>query len=838
VCHDLNITLAANLNTQGVMPVSTNNNYPSTVVEGEQKHDEEATTGFTADANVVSAQPARPIGIDDVIFRSSSTNYQQDIATFLRKPVILSSGVVSTTDTTATVIYQGNLPYDMVNISTLYREKIRGFLGIRATMKIRIQINGSRVQQGRYMLCYLPTCGSGNNGKEANVVNARFNTRVQRTQLFNVQLDVNCDTEAHMTIPYLSSMNYVPTYYLPGGSGAGGYGQLGVLRLYAYSPLTVAAGPTTAGYTIWAHFEDVELVGPAVPQSGSIFKKGKGPSEKEADAKNIGPVGATLAKVSDASALLAHVPFISDYANGVSWFTNILAGAANVFGWSKPANMQVTNHVRRTALQGFCNVDASDNNEILGVSQQNTVGVLPGFSGTDVDEMDFSFIKTIPAWVATLSWSSANVSGSSIFTYAVGCGGFATRTLPSGRQILDYVPFQFIANYFSYWRGSLVFTIKLVKTEFHSGRLCFAFFPTESYSGVVPVRTLGETPFLHREIVDIRLCNEVTFTVPFLSSSPWRPIRGVGNITGYFDCYVLDPLVAPDNVPANIDIILEIAAGPDFEVAVPFPNAIMPVIGATPQSGNLFSKPKPQTEICELTESTIGGSKASMNVGVNCLATIGESVTSFRTLLKMNDVLASSGLLNTDNLYMNVMPFGVPVVSAGAVTDTIPRTTGDLYAALAGCYVLSRGGVRWKFITSVNNDQSLDVTYLTPFAAGRPNINDTVVTAAVNFNNRDTYADRLHNVQSYTNTPQNKCVEVQVPMYHNWHSRVNSQHMVNSLLPYTFAPTDLTTKFGLVLRFGSNLANAVPCRSGSEDTNFGVFASIPPMTYVATPLLE
>jgi len=837
VYYDLKNTLAAN--AQGVIPIANNNNYPSTVVEGEQVHDVEATTGFTADAGIVSAAPARPIGIDDVLFRSSSTNFQQDIATFLRKPVILSAGTLSTTDTTSSIIYQGNLPFDMVNVSTLYREKIRGFLGLRATMKIRIQVNGNRMQQGRYMLCYLPTCGSGNTGKEATVVNARFNTRVQRSQLFNVQLDVNCDTEAHMSIPYLSSMNYVPTYYLPGGSGAGGYGQLGVLRLYAYSPLISPGGSTTCAYTIWAHFEDVELIGPAVPQSGSVFKKGKGPSERESEAAEIGPIGATLTKISDASALLAKVPLISDYASGVSWFTNILAGSANVFGWSKPANLSPNHIVKRTLLGGFCNVDSSDNSNVLSVSQQNMVGVLPGFSGTDIDEMDFSFLKTIPAWQATLGWSTTDGSGVNIFSYLTSCNGTVTRTLPSTRVVLDFVPFQFIANYFTYWRGSLVFTIKFVKTEFHSGRLCFSFYPSETYSNTFPVRTLAETPFLHREIVDIRMCNEVTFTVPFLSSSPWRPIRGIGNFTGWFDCWVLDPLVAPANVSGSIQLILEVAAGPDFEVAVPFPNTVGPVLGVTPQSGNVFGKPKPQTDVCELVEGTLGGASASMNIGVNAMATIGESVTSFRALLKMTDILGNiDPVLNVPNPYVNILPFASAAISAGLAVDITPRTTCDLYGALCGCYVLSRGGVRLKIIPSPNNNSKVTVSYITPFNSSAASVGDMVLFASSNANGRSDYSDRIHNVQVYDNVSQNKCIEFQVPQYHFWHSRVNSIHMVNSALPATFGGTSLMTKFSVSTRFSDNATTPVVCRSGSEDTNFGVFCCIPPMAYLGGTTTE
>lgn len=296
----------------GVNPTANTNNHPETIVDGTNSVAADATTVFVNDADVAHVATNEPRSVPRLLATSSSTNYAQDIATFLRKPVVLASGNLSITDVTASPLLNANLPYDAFNASILFTDKVRGFLGIRCTMHLRWQINGNRFQQGRYMMVYVPTGGSPRaNPSTALSVTAHTNTLVARTQLFRVELDVNCDTEGTMVIPFLSSMNYVPISSLHGGSG---YGNLGAVFIYPYAPLVSPTGPTTASWVCWVHFEDVELIGPCAPQSGKggfkNSKKSRNPTEVEQDSVGVGPVSSMLVKVSKAAGLFSPVPLL------------------------------------------------------------------------------------------------------------------------------------------------------------------------------------------------------------------------------------------------------------------------------------------------------------------------------------------------------------------------------------------------------------------------------------------------------------------------------------------------------------------------------------------------
>lgn len=72
---------------------------------------------------------------------------------------------------------------------------------------------------------------------------------------------------------------------------------------------------------------------------------------------------------------------------------------------------------------------------------------------------------------------------------------------------------------FSYWRGSIVFTFKIVKTNYHSGRLLFCAIPNDSSTSVDV--TISTSAYLNREIMDIREGAVYKVVVPYASLRPW-----------------------------------------------------------------------------------------------------------------------------------------------------------------------------------------------------------------------------------------------------------------------------------------------------------------------------
>lgn len=801
------------------------------VVEADAAAETAQTTVFVTDANVVSSKVMNHLTMDQAFRSSSFSMNSQDIKAFLAKPFTISQGVLSTTDTVSTF---ARLICPINTIPGMYSDKLRGFAGWRMDVKFRIVFNATRFQMGRYMLCWVPYGGTYLSTKIAAWDTAYTNTLTQRTQLQRVEFDLNCDSEATLEIPYTSMFNYIPISSI---SDANVPGQLGSIRLIPYEALTVDTGLQTVAYTLYASYHNVELVGAAAPQSGKRegrAKKRNDPTEQEQASKGIGPVESMMNIGYDISSALTAVPVLSNFALPASWIFDTAAGVAAHFGWSKPANLDTIKRITQNYAPYFGSVDNDDISLPLAGSVKNQVDPALGFSSTDLDEMDFKFFVTMPAHFRRVAWLTSDNVGLPLFEVQLSPRNFSISRPLQLPGVTDFTPVAFVAKHFKYWRGSIVFKIKLVKTEFHSGRLSIGFFPF-NYNQPTPSAPLhGNSMYINRHILDIREANELTLTIPYLNESPWMDSDDNGAI-GTFGIYVEDKLVAPSTVPQSCVLLIEVAGGPDMEFACPVPSYLSPALRAAPQSG-IISREEPNNA-CSLVTAAIGGTELHENDVVNAAMCIGEKISSFRALLRHSNSLVGTAITAASS-YKNFIPFAIPVYIADLAAPVIPFTTSDLYGTLASCYLFSRGGVRLKMLVLNDSDATQKVRTLVSYLSPR---NRTDASPSRIYDNPGTTLEsNATNPFEYQNGPKvlsrtadGQPLEVFVPQYHRYHSRVNMDHSVSTTFPYSFAKPSTVTPFIVdvqapgVVAYNAYRANWF--RSGADDCNFGVFISIPPM---------
>jgi hypothetical protein len=830
VPYYLNFTLATNQNPGVSDPSQVGNITPITVNDSSDIGD--STTKFINDKESSFATIIKPKSMDPSFYKSSTDTISQEIRDFLSKPVIIQQGTFTTTDTFST--FPELLMPTTFNTSPVIKDKLSGYAGFRATTVLRLVVNANRFQQGRYNLQFLYTGGgSTQNSNLARRNTALQNTLVQRSQLPHVELDLCCDTEAVLRIPYNALPNY--TSYR-GFNTTATFSNVGYAKIYPYSPLAAVSGPTTCGFTLWAYMEDVELISAAIPQSGRAFSskvKTKSESEKEQVSVGMGPVTSALVQIRDASSFLSKIPLISTYASTTSWFADILSNATNVFGWAKPINLEHSMRMNQNYLPYSANVDGPDNSFPLSYKTTAAVGSAAGFSGTDIDEMDFSFLCTIPSYHSTLSWDVSTATGAVLFVKDVSPFGLTVTRVVGTTTVYDYAPYQFVASFFGKWRGSFVIKLKLVKTEFHSGRLVVSFSPNDTNIIAPPAVTLTNTAYLHRQIIDIRETNEFTFVIPYVSNAPYRNaiVNGISAI-GNINIHVLDPLVAPATVTQSIGIIVETCMGADAEFAGPINNTFQPVFGLNPQSGEPFST-STDDNVCQNFNSSIGSSSIVQS-HTNALFCIGEKVSSLRSLIRLPSQLRPS-VAPTATLYLNMNPFCNPYVSinSGGTTITPPTFLTDIYGMIQHCYLYSRGGVRLKFIDNTA------VTAADPFIVyvktTRGNINSNVEFNGIVYDGATdstgaTLADGRFGVPSMFYKP-GYSGEVQIPQYCNYHSRLVTDN-VNHTIGASYLDANESLSSGCVITRTTVPPTATVAsvyRAGADDANFGMFLAVPPM---------
>jgi hypothetical protein len=312
------------------------------------------------------------------------------IKDFLSRPIIIQTGLWSQTQATETQLYTANFPEVLIS-NTMYQEKLRGFVGLRATLVVKVQVNSQPFQQGRLMLQYYPYAQYMPN--RVSLVNA---TLQGRSGCPRTDLDLSVGTEIEMRIPYVSPHVY---YNLITGQGS-----FGAIYLVVYSQLRdQISGTGSVEYTVWAHLEDVDIQYPtganiftgSAPNMASIanqISSGKFTQEdmralwdsrayeKHTD-RIFAQVGSELKQLKDNASPSAGIGQISEGLNTLSripvlgnMFTRpawISAQAANIFkilGFSKPTVQGLPCESKLRGQVRMANFDGADSSHKLALS--------------------------------------------------------------------------------------------------------------------------------------------------------------------------------------------------------------------------------------------------------------------------------------------------------------------------------------------------------------------------------------------------------------------------------------------------------------------------------------
>jgi len=792
-----------------------------------------ATTLFVDDAQVSTRDESTAAHRDQILYSINDTqSLEQSIVDYLMKPIVIHSGSFSTSDTYS-FFDSYSQPYAALTSAAgaMYLNKLKGYYGISMDMRFRMVINATKFQQGRYMIGWTPTASS--QPTTSNLKRIQFNelhngTLVQRTTIPHVEIDISTGTSAELLVPFASPNNFYPLS--DPLAGVDSY-SLGWINVYPYSPLVSPAGSVVATYTLYISFENVRLFGAASPQSGL--------GDREVANKYNGPISSVTNAMSKGFKEFSSIPLLSSYANSISWVFDRASSVASIFGFNKPIQGDCISKVQILNACSHTNVDGDSDVRTLSLNQKPGTVQVDGLFGTDFDEMDFSYIVQKSAWYKTQSWALTDVVGT-LVSIPVGPSYGAV----AASNTVSYTPVAFVSSCFFNWRGSLVYRFKFVKTEFHSGRLSFAFYPTDEVASYT-----SDPYYVNRVIVDVRETTEVELTIPFIHRNMWQQFDkkiGVINID------IVDPLVAPATVSSTIDILIELAGGKDFEVSIPKENDRV-VTTIVPQSG-LVDK--------SLYVATIGNTSVAMTPLVATATCVGDKITNFRAYLKrfsptrpakLAEVEETTApwMLNAHDLRMPV-DYIAAISGAGASEFWIT----DMYGLVASCYGMVKGGIRVRNVIDIGRYQGsingADLAYLgmqTPTVVA---FRAALIGQTPNpFILIDTYVDSISLNDSLViqTTKDNNTITVEVPQYTSGLARSTVDMLTfqnSSALGYSSAYESTTTRgileFILPAGFAADLGStSTPgyythniYRSAAEDTSFGVFISVPPLRVVSS----
>lgn len=591
---------------------------------------------------------------------------EHTIIDFLSRPVVVAQGNWTTASQRGTQLLSLAFPSILVN-NPMYQEKLRGFVGLRATLCVRVQVNSQPFQQGRLLLQYYPYASYMAN--RATMVNYSLQGR---TGCPRTDLDLSVATECDLCIPYVSPHLF---YNLVTGQGS-----FGDIYLVVYSPLIDLSTSVGVEYTVWAHLEDIHLQYP----TGAPIYTGTTPNrfhliDKLYNARDTAHANEIIAKMSTlnepdtiyaqteleflnkhdapsaglgqiASGLntLSYIPVLGNIFTRPAWITAKLSNLLKFFGFSKPTVYGSLMEMRNRTAPRMTNFDGSDLSHKMALSSDNSLETVPGLAGTSVDEMALTTITSIPNYWDNFVWDHLDASGTVLWQTNV--TPYLIKPYSStitNRFLCTHMGY--VAQLFGFWRGSIVYTFKFVKTKFHSGRVLISFIPfwyTNS-TGVLDINKC------YKMVVDLRTATEVSFTVPYVSTRPWMFCASSDDTfitdnlwntcTGSIRVQVLNELRAVETVSQRLDVLVEIAGGPDLTFASPSLPKYVPSnfdISATKEEKqkkekepekedknkiekiNVANKNTPPTEVTDIQQCDYTHLMGDDSVGTTCLGTI------------------------------------------------------------------------------------------------------------------------------------------------------------------------------------------------------------------------
>lgn len=503
---------------------------------------------------------------------------QTDLGQFLSRPTLVDTRSWSTSDTLGPL--SGNFLYIWQSLlaDTVINRKIENYAFMKATLCIKMLINGTKFHYGCLRASYEPLANSYPKRYDWHpAALGPYNAvRVAYDQTPGAYLDPSDNTGVEIRVPMLYNREFVPL------KSASDIQDLGKLRWVVFDPLKVANTGATTTLTIstYAWLEDVSLSG----STNALTLQSKDEYDEAG-----GPVSAPALSIAKVARSLTNVPVIGRFAKATEMGASAIGGIAKLFGFTNVPNIQDVPPMSVLAAPHLATSQISVPYQPLNLQPKAQISIDPSLHGLNQkDELAVSNIATKKCFYASTSWSTSDNVGTCLFNTlvnpATACVGTVSQGTPStvrGRCI-QHTPLSFVSQFFEHWRGDLIFTIKIIKSKFHSGRLRVTWDPMTSNANTVPPANT-----VYNTIIDLSDKDEYEIRVPWFYQLNYAKVRDnlsevwtVGNSNtvdplydnGALNISVLTKLAAPLST-ASVGILVYVRAAENFEVNNPSPSA-------------------------------------------------------------------------------------------------------------------------------------------------------------------------------------------------------------------------------------------------------------------------
>jgi hypothetical protein len=683
-----------------------------------KQHDEAVNIGFNS--SVPNTHVDYRSALDPL--RSDGWDSKIELTSFLKRPV----RIYETTWAVGDFLRDDFYPWEAYLNTPSIRRKLENYLYISGSLKLQVFINGTQFHYGKGILAYTPFGAVQHPTRTPG--SAPVLDNVQYSQKPHILLDPTDNVGGEMTLPFVYPNNWLRHTVTQDLQ------DMGRLDLSSINKLGHALGDVTniVRIAIFAYMDDdVALSGSTQfsSQSGKSDEYGEGVISKPASA------------VARIAGRLTDVPIIGTYARATEIGAGAVGKIASLFGYCRPINLDPIRKFRPAYLGNIANTSIEEAADKLTFDPKQEISIDPKIIGINdnTDQLSVPYLAKKWSYLTRTPWSASDSADTHLFSMVVNPGMFGTQNIATIDEVM-LTPMAFASLPFRYWRGSIKVRVQVAASKFHKGRLRLTYDPNGPNSSL-------EWGGGYHEIMDISEKRDMEFTIrwnqdrqflevrnPMLTASPtpvYDPADGgtpgpnpiavdLDNDNGVFEIRVLNELVRPSEDDTDTpDINIFVAAGDDFEVAVPYMRNLEN-ISYISQSGSTFDSQSGLTEATP-TDSAPSGSSGIDSVeiaggdyrpDVTSLTYCGEAFMSFRNMLKRynyhttyvmprEDVETSSTWL-WNFAHPRFPTYKGPDGSNPFLTEGAVWTKMTLMNYLTPAFAARRGGIRWKYNLNSN----------------------------------------------------------------------------------------------------------------------------------------
>lgn len=694
---------------------------------------------------------------------------------FFQRPVEIHKGTWAVGAGLNTVIDPWSLFYNNVRV----QNRVTTFAMLRSKLRLKIVINGNGFYYGRAIASYLPF--QNLDALSYTVDQEDLVTATQRPKIF---MNPTLSMGGEMEIPFHYFLNNHTTI-------SGSYDNLGSLWIRSLNALKHANASTgSVSYSVFAWAEDITLSGLTSLDAAAISPQ----SGEEIDMANkTGVVSGPATTVSKISGAMDQLPWIGGYAKATSMVAGKVAKAASALGYCRPPLTKAPDPVRPTNVSSLANINVPDTVNKLSLDHKQELTIDPtiaGYGGGDT--LDFKEIVSRESYIDTFTWSTSSASDTLLRSLRVDpCHTIIRNVFGKSGSAYMFPSTAAVATPFRYWTGDLRFRIQVVCSNFHKGRLKIVYDPY-----IVTGTDHFNTNFV--EVVDIADKTDFTITLRPGQTSTWMehslpgrdpetsmrssfPLSFAPFGNGVLSIFVLNELTAPnETIDNDVEINVYLSAGDDFEVANPWEYVDRFVFDT--QSGieaDVENTPEVNAPEQEQDDQMAVTHEIPQYTP---LVFMGESISSFRTLLKRYNRWTSYGPQDFQSLgvfgalsfpfYRGYVPGAIDTTGAD---DSYNYCNTVMLHWVTTMFSGWRGSIRYKVLprgvrygvstTTVSRTSDMDAFRLNvpiPVSTNQNMIaRETVATPLLDYNTMGNAGI------AYTNSTVNSALEFEVPFYND-----------------------------------------------------------------------